>query len=55
MVMKDTALTKVIFCARARMYFRNVVNGEDNVYNSTVFNLLNTCSIFGLIDEVKVW
>ena len=40
MVMNDTALTKVIFCERVRMYFRNIVFGEDNIYNSTVFDLL---------------
>ena len=53
MVMEDNTLSKVIFCERARAFFRDMEDGEENVHNSTVFDLLSTCSISGLIDEVR--
>ena len=53
MVMQDDELPKKIFCDRAKCYFSNVQYGNENLLQSAVFDLLNVCAIFGLLNEVK--
>ena len=51
--MKDTALSKKIFCDRAKKYFLNSEIGEANEHRSIVYDLLNTSLLFGFQNEVK--
>ena len=53
MVMHDDELPKKIFCDRAKCYFSNEHYGNENPHQSAVFDLLNVCAIFGLLNEVK--
>ena len=53
MVMNEENLSKKIFCDRATIYFSNYADGAANISRSSVFDLLNVCSVFGLTDEVK--
>ena len=53
MVMEDSALSKIIFKERAARYFLNDGADRENPSNSTVYDLLNVSSLFGLLEEVK--
>ena len=53
LVMEDHAVAKKIFCERANFYFRNILDGRANIHSSIVFDLLNVCDIFDLLEEVK--
>ena len=53
MVLPDDAVPKIIFCKRARVYFLNRRILDENPSQSNTFDLLKTCEIFGLIENVK--
>ena len=53
MKMDDGDLPKRIFCERAKFYFLNMHIGAENNYQSAVFDLLNVCLVFGLLEKVK--
>ena len=52
-IMDLNALSRKIFCERAAQYFNDVVYNSENICQSTVFDLLNVCDIFGMLDEVR--
>ena len=51
--MEEDAIQKIVLCERARFYFRREQIGNENVYRSPVFDILNVCSLFGLTNEVR--
>ena len=53
MVMQENAIPRSIFCERAKFYFSNPQFGSRNEFRSNVFDLLNTCAIFKLLDDVR--
>ena len=53
LAMDQDDLARTIFCERAEYYFENVDFGRDNRFRNSVFDLLNVCEIFGLLDKVK--
>ena len=53
LIMQDDELPRQIFCERARMYFNDEIVGQENRYDSSVFDLLNVCSTFGMLIYVR--
>ena len=51
--MDDNSLTKKIFWERAEVYFSDDNIGIENGSKSIVFDLLDVCALFGILDEVK--
>ena len=45
--------TRSIFVQRAKKYFDDIEMGSVNRCRSSVYDLLNTASTFGIIDDVE--
>ena len=50
LVMHDDAICKQVLLARTASYFNNLEMGKRNAHSSPVFELLNTCADFGILD-----
>ena len=50
LVMHDDAVCKQVLLARTASYFNNLEMGKRNAHSSPVFELLNTCADFGILD-----
>ena len=46
-------MVKVVFINRAKYFFSNTENCENNEHGSIVYDLLNTAVLFGIVEEVK--
>ena len=49
----DADITKTVFTQCAGRYFEDIEYCSENQHRSTVYDLLNTVSVFGLCNEVK--
>ena len=52
LVMDQDVPTRVIFCDRTEFYLENRNDGDVNIHRSPVFDLLNTCVVFGFLDKI---